>query len=379
MKNRLPIFVLLALIAVAVGCREKYNITPKSSDLSALVVEGILVSNGQTTNIRLSRSTKLNSAAVLVPVTGAKVTVESNVGTAISLTEGASGGYSGNLTLDVSKTYRLRIVTKEAKEYLSDFVPVKNTPDIDSVTWKWENDGVMFYVNTHDAQNSSKYYRWDYEETWEIVSPYYSVFKVENGAIVPRNFPAEDVSHCWKYGYSNTIMIGSTAQLTSDVLANQSLYYLPKNSEKIGVRYSVLVKQVTLTKEAYDFYYQMKKNTEQLGSIFDALPSELRGNIHCTTVPDELVIGFVAAGDQKEKRIFIASNQVPQWQYSYSGCISILVPNKPDSLKKYMQAYTPYDQDLPSPFGPPSGYYFSTAACSDCTQRGGSNIKPSYW
>jgi hypothetical protein len=373
--------LLVMILYAAFGCREKYTIEPRSSDLSVLVVEGTLINGTQPTTIKLSKSTSFNRPSAIVPVTQAQVTVESNGGGVMSLTENPStGNYIGTLSLDATKEYRLHIKTKEGKEYLSDFVPVKSSPAIDSINWKWENNGVMFYSNTHDATNRSKYYKWDYDETWEIISPYYSGFKMVGNVITPRTFPSEDVSHCWKFGTSNSIMIGSTAQLTSDVIAQVPLYYLSPNSEKIGVRYSVLVKQVVLTKEAYDFFYQMKKNTEQLGSIFDPLPSELRGNIHCVTAPDELVIGYVTASSQTEKRIFISSNQVSQWVYSYSGCNSLYVVNKPDSIKKYLtNGFTPYDQDLPDPFGLPIAYYFSLPPCSDCTLRGGTNIKPSYW
>jgi hypothetical protein len=92
------------------------------------------------------------------------------------------------------------------------------------------------------------------------------------------------------------------------------------------------------------------------------------------------VIGYVTASSQAEKRIFISSNQVAQWSYSYGGCTSLYIKNKPDSLKKYLNAgYTPYDQDLPDPTGLPAAYYFSQPACSDCLLRGGTNVKPSYW
>jgi hypothetical protein len=309
------------------------------------------------------------------------VTVEGNSGTAMTLPEvGATGNYTGVLNLDVTKEYRLRI-RKDGKEYLSDYVPVTQSPDIDSVNWKWENDGVMIYANTHDVTNKSKYYKWEYDETWEIISPFYTILKVIGlDSIVHRDFPAEDVSHCWKYGSSTSIMLGSSAQLTSDIISDVPVYYLPKNTEKIGVRYSILVKQMVLTKEGYEYFLQMKKNTEQLGSIFDPLPSELRGNIHCLTDDKEPVIGYVTAGSVKEKRIFIVSNQVPQWHYSYSGaCTSLLVPNKRDSIRKYLGAYAPYDEDRPNPLGIPLGYYFVQPPCADCTLRGGSNVKPSYW
>ena len=55
----------------------------------------------------------------------------------------------------------------------------------------------------------------------------------------------------------------------------------------------------------------LKKNTEQLGSIFDALPSQINGNIHSATNPSEPVIGYISVGNVSSQRIFITKQQLP--------------------------------------------------------------------
>lgn len=373
--------IALVILFVATSCKDKFNIDLKASDVSLLVVEGVLKTGSDVTTIKLTKSGRVDVPGKYLPVSHAQLTVESNAGTAMSLTEnGNTGIYTATLGLDVTKEYRLRIKTQEGKEYLSDYIPVTKSPPIDALLWKYENNGVMIYANTHDATSNSRYYKWEFDETWEIISPFYSTVKLDHDtAVVARDMNTEDVSHCWKYGISNTIMIASSAQLTSDVINEAPLYFLPKNTEKIGVRYSTLVKQMVLTKDAYEYFSQMKQSTEQLGSIFDPLPSELRGNIHCLSDPKEPVIGYVAAGSQTEKRIFISHNQVPEWLFNYAGCETIYVKNQKDSIKKYFPHYWPYEEDRPVPIAPAVGFYAALPACSDCTLRGGTNIKPSYW
>ncbi len=56
---------------------------------------------------------------------------------------------------------------------------------------------------------------------------------------------------------------------------------------------------------------KLKNNTEQLGSIFDAQPSETGGNLHCKTDPTEQVIGFIGCSSQTQKRIFINRYELP--------------------------------------------------------------------
>src|SRR5690606_35363898 len=110
------------------------------------------------------------------------------------------------------------------------------------------------------------------------VSYYFSEFIYENDLVRPRVFPNEDVSVCWKYANSSTILLGSSAKLQSAVISEKPLTTIPAGHEKLAKRYSILVKQYAIDKKAYEFYSLMKKNTESLGSIFDPQPSEIRGN-----------------------------------------------------------------------------------------------------
>ena len=75
----------------------------------------------------------------------------------------------------------------------------------------------------------------------------------------------------------------------------------------------------------------MKKNTEQTGSLFDPQPSQLSGNIHCLTDPNELVIGYVEITQEQTQRIFISSSEVSDWHYD-PGCALYEVDNNLDSI-----------------------------------------------
>jgi hypothetical protein len=303
------------------------------------------------------------------------VTVESNGGVAMSLTESPStGNYIGTLSLDVTKQYRLRIKTKEGKEYLSDYVPVKTSPAIDSINWKWENNGVMFYTNTHDATNNSKYYKWDYDETWEIRSFYYTEFRWTSGTTIIRSPGYHSV--CWKYARSTSINLGSTVQLQSDVVSEAPLIVIPSLSDKLSVRYSIIVRQQSLTKEAYEYLQLMKKNTESIGSIFDAQPSELKGNIKCVTNPEEGVVGYLTASSIPEKRIFITAGEAG-WFFP-QDCPFVEVPNQPDSIASWVPGYLPFSA-AKEMFGSVARYNFAPASCVDCVTRGGDVNRPSYW
>lgn len=370
------------LIALTiVSCKEPFDPPVKSTEVNNLVVEGTLnASAGGSTTIRLTRTYPLDNNAQIKPVNGAVLTVEGKDQTLRTIPMTSPGFYtSPGLNLIINNEYRLRIKTTDGKEFLSSYVVAKNTPDIDSISWEQNSEGVKIDVTTHDQTNNTRYYKWDYVETWEIRSQYYASSKYMGNGIVVDRPPAEQVYYCWRTLPSSTILIGSSARLEDDVIFKAPVTRIDQGEEKMGVRYSILMRQVALDKPGYEFYEMMKKTTEQLGTVFDAQPTEIKGNIQCVSNPGELVIGYITAATIKEKRIFIANTQLHNWRF-FLNCITYDVPNNKDSLKFYFDggAWQPYEA-VTVPPNTITHYSSSYPTCVDCTSRGGSTTRPSFW
>jgi hypothetical protein len=364
MKKTLYIIIGISFFT---HCKERYEIPVNSPATGYLVVEG-RINIGSATSFQLSRTVKLS---------GNRNTKNNTV---FPLTDRGKGLYGlDTLKLNATQKYRLHIKTAAGTDYLSDFVDLETTPPIDSINWVREPDGVHVYANAHDDLNNTKYYQWDYVETWEYHSAVPTSYKSENNAVQLRS-PAEQIYQCWTSQASANIYTGSTAKLTKDVIYEDQLINIPIGSIKLSYLYSVIVKQYALSKEAYAFLESMKKNTEALGSVFDPQPSELKGNIHAVNNPDEPVIGFVTAGTVAIKRIFIYRSELPSWPYSFAcNNPDTLVYNMPDSIKKYYGSgsYIPVEEL----YGPAGlvGWMSNETGCVDCRQLGGANVKPSFW
>jgi len=380
MKKRLMLYGILLTILIA-GCRDMYDIPNEVKNLNLLVIEGFLNSNGPT-SIKLSRTVNLRDTAQIKPEINAIVKVEGENSTSYTLTGNAKGEYNYPfLPLIDNIKYRLRIKTATGKEYLSDFVPVQKSPAIDSVNWQRKESGletgIQIYVNTHDPQNQTKYYRWEYDETWEFHSPFSSSFEYRNDSMLPRTDPIK-IFICWKSESSTSVLLGSSAKLSQDVISLAPITVIPSGSIKITVRYSILIKQYALTKEAYNYWEILKKNTEQVGTLFDPQPSHLFANIHCVTSPDEEVLGYISAGSTSEKRLFITRNEVEPWNY-FHGCITDTIANKPAFLKAaFGSKILVPTEAIYGPFGSIAAYVGAIEPCVDCTTIG-TNVKPSFW
>jgi hypothetical protein len=381
----------LFIFLLAISCKKPFMPVLSTSDNNSyLVVEGTINGAADSTVIRISRTKKVDTLKTIIPETNARVNVESDGNNTYSLTETFAGTYvSAPINLDASHKYRVRVKTVGSKEYVSDFVLVKNAPPIDSVGFVAKSEGVLIYVNSHDAANATKYYRWDFNEDWQFHSKYAAGYKVNanRNKIEPRKV-SEQIYDCFANDKSSNIIIASTTKLINDVIYHTPITLVPANSEKIETKYSILVKQYALTSEGYDFWDNLQKNTERLGSIFDVLPSQAQSNYHCVSNPSELVIGYLSVGQVSSKRIFISASQLlPTYSPVYPcDCKqdTIFANNPRLSDPNLLDARSPYLTIMglfippANPFGLPTAFTYSTILCVDCTVRG-TKIPPAFW
>jgi hypothetical protein len=377
------------LVFALLCCKKPYNPLVISSPNSYLVVDGVINLAVDSTVIKLSRTVKLNDKITNNPELGATVTIEGEQSNSVGLYDINNNGhyFTYDINLPATQRYRLKIITSTGSEYLSDFVEVKQTPPIDSIGYLVQNGIVNLYVNAHDPANTTRYYRWDYEETWKFHAKYASewVLDPNTNTVIVRN-PYRQVYYCFGNDVSSNILLTSTTKLAQDIVYQSPLIHIPLTSEKAESKYSVLVKQYALTEPAYNFYQNIKKNTEQLGSIFDAQPSQISGNIHNVTNPNEPVIGYITATNVQTKRIFIAHDDLP-------GNIQPIYPYdcKQDSaLFTNKLGFNDVQNILVNPpvsYIPTTGIYFqggliglmySTPECADCTLRGTTQTPP-FW
>ena len=378
LHKKIPLLLLFLLLLG--GCKQRYDSPYKSPATGYLVVEGYISGNSPT-RYTLSRVIELPGDSSIPMETKAKLQVEGNDNTIFPLGEQGNGVYGvGGLALSPTVQYRLRIQTSNGESYLSDYVPFKPTPPIDSINWIQDADGVTIYANTHDPANSTRYYQWEFDETWAYDAAEFSYYKwlgYPTDSVRVRA-DSEFVFHCWQNKPSTPLLLGSSVKLAQDVIYRQPLQQIPTMSQQFSILYSTMVRQYALTQAGYDFLSLMKSNTESLGSIFDAQPSQLKGNIHCLTNPAEPVVGYVSAGTVQQQRIFISRFQVGDIGYQFA-CQQ---PDTPVARALAIQFFE-YQDYVPLGLiiqnGQTVGWTANAKFCVDCTIQGGTTKKPSFW
>jgi hypothetical protein len=390
MKSRYLILTGIIILLI-MNCTKPYLPKAITAPYNYLVVEGAINTGGNdSTLIKLSRTVPLNSGGGTKDETGASVTIQDQTGPLFSLREIKPGIYlSDVINLSNMHQYRLNITTADGIKYVTDYITPLQPPPIDSIGFVVKSNGLQIYANTHDPNNSTHYYRWDYTETWQFHSRYFSNY-VSSGIGIAVRDTSQYIYECWSNSISTGIILGSSAKLAQDVIYQNPIAFVPSNSEKMEFRYSILLKQYALSADGYNYFELLQKNTDQLGGIFDPQPSQLTGNVHCITDPSVPAIGYITAGSIQQKRIFIDHSQLPvNWVplYPYDCDQDTALYVNPVTLMNDVQTILQplNNSNIPTEAIYPGldhrfpiGFKYSQIDCVDCSVRG-TLTKPSFW
>jgi hypothetical protein len=384
------------LLLGLVGCVDAYLPDVISAPSSYLVVDGFINGNGAT-RIKLSRTQNTTATtSAPPPETKATLYIVSAAGARYALREQSAGFYQSDSLVLSTGQYQLRISTAGASPatYESALVPLKATPPIDKLGWQRTGNELRVLLNTHDATQQTRYYRWKFLETWEFNSAFNSVLEYypSTQEIGPRTTP---IYTCWRTEQPSDIKQATSIQLSQDALTDYNILNIADRAERIKIRYSVLVMQYAETPEEFAYYEQLRKNTEAIGTVNDPLPIKVIGNVRRTNAfTDESVLGYVGAHTVQQQRLFInrADLSLPSnWQFEsvypectlqYEDVTSYKPPRGPIYIPHTLAFVNPNYYVPTSGYSEPLtggvGYYGAPTACVDCRTRG-SNKKPSFW
>lgn len=373
-------YVLLVLM---MGCREEFSPNIDPADTNLLVVEGFISTNGELSQIKMSRTGNLNDQGFTVE-SNATLELRGENSGSYQFAENTAGTYSMSAILPHTQKYRLGIRLKNNEEYQSDLMQPLFSSEIEDLNWKKGESGVTIQLTTQGT-DENQYFLWQIEENWLYRSAIGSSYRyLADQEIMEEVTAATSVSRCWNDNRIQRIVIDNAARFSDDKISNKEITVVPNFSEKLGIRYSILVKQITLDRAGFDFWEIMRKNTEDIGGIFSPLPSLIGGNIKKLDTPNSTAVGYVSMGIASQKRIYINTEEIRPWPVNipdYDACVV-----RPDTIspKDYSRFFRSGDLMPVMPiFGDlspvPISFRAATKFCADCRERGGSVVRPDFW
>ncbi|RIV19137.1 DUF4249 domain-containing protein [Fibrisoma montanum] len=314
MIQRLSISVLL--IGLLIACVDQVDLPIRQTE-RRLVVEG-LVTDGPFPWVRLTytgRYTSANPAPPELVVNDALVVIRDDQGRSVRLVPDpfAPAYYSlrdSTFTGQVGRSYILSVTLPDGTSYESRTERLNPVPVLDPLRARYRRrldylrqpDVYDILIDTQDPPTPENYYRWSalaYGRRWVRFDP-------QNPP--PSVFVTDDCAcSCWVPTY------GPPGDVLSDALVNgnriSGRVVLSAPIQAVGAQY-VQVQQFSLTRAAYQYWTLFEQQRTRSGSLFDAQPASIEGNVRAVKDTTIRALGFFGASAVSQQRLTIPGDTI---------------------------------------------------------------------
>lgn len=397
--------LLLALICITTfSCTDPYALQTNTYE-DAIVIEATITNELKKQEIRISRTFKLEENEPRIE-TNATVYIKDDLGNQFNFIE-TDNKYVSEFEFQAfpEREYQLFVNTINGKQYTSTrekLTTVNNLSLVEAtVKNKFGVNGVDITANSFDPSGTSKYYRYEYEETYKVIVPYWAPDSLRifgnaeywdlNGNIeyaFTQHQRTGESKTCYKTEKSKDLILENTTLSNEDRIKDFSIRFIAQDNYAIANRYSIKVKQYVQSLSSYTFYKTLKDLSSSGSVLTPSQPGFINGNISSVDNKTEKVIGFFDVSSVSEKRIFFNYVDLfpgePEPPYFYDCEISIY-----DRTKKKTQSTTPSDGLTFLVLNTRRGkiilynredplFYMVPPECGDCRTIG-SNVVPDFW
>lgn len=378
--NRYHILILFLLVIGS--CIEPYTPVLEESQ-EVMVISGMISDSAGRHTVTVSLSSPYRFPE-FNGVENCDVTLINQNGEIISYFDEGNGSYAADIPasyLNVGDAASIRVLTSDGKEYVSLPDTILACPELDSVYWELDyigtNDpavdlpGIQFYLDMNGKASDSRNIIWQVNETWEYWASLFGtsiLYSWSEG----EEFYTGPIFKCWKSYPLNNIYTVSTRNLSQNKIQRMPLNFVSNETDRLSVSYRLLVKQQSVTSNAFDYWQRMNEQALSAGTLYETQPASVPGNIYCTNNPKEEVLGYFYASQVKTKSVFVHNNNLFDFYVPHIECeyqpLSTLWQREHIDFPVYIYS--------PGPFQPS---FWEEEECFDCRVQGGDITKPENW
>lgn len=307
----------IALLCIGVGlvtCVKPYEFDQELYE-KVLVVDGLLTDQPGPHWVKIGYTYPLDTLlAEWIP--NADVWVEDGDGNRTDFFWSDAGIYESpaSFAATTGQSYQLFVEMPDGSRYASEVQSVVPSPEVDSIYGRYvflpnaagdgSEWGIQFFIDSDDPTQQARYFRYDYEETYKIQTPYPAQYAVLDDSSLL--YLTQSPGVCYKEQYSEELIVGSTIGSSENRMAEFPVRFVSEQSQLLRTRYSILIKQHAISESAYLFYKKLKQNNESGGSLFDRQLGSIFGNVASLDQEETPVLGFFEVSGVTEKRAFFS-------------------------------------------------------------------------
>ncbi|MEI7499252.1 MAG: DUF4249 domain-containing protein [Bacteroidota bacterium] len=375
------ISVIISLLLLS-ACIKPYDPVIDASAKNKYVVSGRVTNTEGWQDVEVSLSSPIESPKY-IPVPACKVRILDDKGNIFSLEEYQPGQYHvwmGQEYLTPGTSYKVKVTTPDGEELESGFDKMPKGPKLDSVYYSivdipTPNPSVtqsmaQFYVDLDAVGDYSQFYKWEVIETWEYHSPHPAQYYYDGDfhEIIPPDYSK---MICWMNLLVKNVFTVSTKNLSQNSYQKYPLHNIDGTTSRLTILYSMLIRQLALSEAAYNYWEQLRINSNEQGGLYEKQPLAIKGNLINLTNSEIDVLGYFYASSESTKRYF----------YNEIEGITVNSGNScyEDRLGRFgWKEFFTWEY--------PIFFYYVinsvrilTPGCIDCRQLGGTTVKPDFW
>ncbi len=299
----LIILFLASSTFIYTSCIKEINPRLRNA-LPELVVEGSISTDSTLYNIRITYSGQIeliNQIPDELLEKNASVSIHCSNGDSTLLRYIGNGYYETTDSLFiglVGLSYWAEIILANGKKYVSVPEKMNEIVPVDSINVSFIPDFNLehpayfrAFVNTSDPVNQENYYKWEFysytrRQTYGVLC---------GGQCVKWEFCLQKISENELNLFSDASVNGNS--ILGQGIGNSYIY-------TYGVQY-FNVTQVSITRNAFQFWNSYKEQTTRTGDLLDPLPAAIRGNIVNSDDPADYALGYFSTRALYNKKLVI--------------------------------------------------------------------------
>ncbi|MCD6179503.1 MAG: DUF4249 domain-containing protein [Bacteroidales bacterium] len=381
LKNKIVPYYLLSLFFLQ-SCIKPF--IPDIDNESALkvVVSGKLTNKEGYQFVSLSKSIALKDWEHQV-LSDCIVSIWDDSENEFPMDEYSDGEYRVWMTnedLKIGTAYHIQILMPNGDELVSEPDIMPQVAPVNIPNYKLDSTfdgaynaftkGLQFYLDINGNKSDSRYYLFEMDATYEHHALYDREWYYD-GSVHHIYPPDSSLYFCWTTERVPEIFTLSTENLSENIFKDYNLHFVTYHQQHLTYGYSLLLRQLGLSKRAYLFWENMRLNNNQNASLYSKQPVDTQGNIKNLTNPEKEVLGFYGASAISEVRIFVEAQPTEPYPICSAEPLDRLGFRGID--RNDYPAFL-----LNNPIG---SYYMTLLAdpCVNCASSHGSTTKPSFW
>lgn len=313
----LTLFMALMLVG---SCIDRIDIAIPDISPSAFVVDGMITDAPGPYTVKLTRGIRLDDTRfVAEPIQAKSITLFDNYGNSEIMVERSTGVYETKpegMRGVIGGEYYIRIESMDGHIYESIPEKIKPVGEIDRLYFQFESttdldgfeqQGYRIFVDSHTPGSDSTFVRWRFTGTYVVETlPQYHIddasqcsydplpcsgWAIVNGelkegyAYNPATYTYEYViglkcscCRCWVTPRENIPTVASVHTQKGGEFNGMEVGYVPVNFYTFFEKYQVKVSQFSLSRNAYNFWLNLRQQRDAIGSLFQPVTGKVQKN-----------------------------------------------------------------------------------------------------